>query len=157
MLAVQLEVLGRVRLGARKRLVERPHALDAGVRVTTDGGLSLTIPFVYRPPGVTGGQDAYRMLVFDAVPTLLQDSYFAETGGVLGELTAETGATLSSTIVVSDATETTWRETNAAFDALTPIVPSLEQVPTGDVIFGELVVENIQDESSYVIGLATAP
>ena len=125
--------------------------------MTADGGISLTIPFIYRAPGDAGGQDAFRMLVFDAVPSLIQDSYFTETGGVLGELTAQTSSTLSSTILVSDATDTSWRETDAAFDALTPIVPSLEQVPTGDVIFGELVVENIQEESSYVIALATAP
>jgi hypothetical protein len=127
------------------------------VDLNADGGIALTIPFVYRPPGVAGGQDAFRMLVFDAVPNLLQDSYFTQTAGVLGELTAEAGATLSSMILVSDATDTSWRETDAAFDALTPIVPSLEQVPAGDVIFGELVVENIQEESSYVIALATAP
>jgi len=127
------------------------------VDVTADGGFSLTIPFVYHPPGVAAALDAFRMLVFDAVPNLLQDSYFAETGGVVGELTAETGATLVSTILVSDATDTSWRETNTAFDALTPIVPSLEQVPTGDVIFGELVVENIQEESSYIIAVAAAP
>jgi hypothetical protein len=127
------------------------------VDLTADGGIALTIPFVYRPAPTAAGQTAFRMLVFDAASSLVQDSYFTEVGGVLGELTAETGATLSSTILVSDATDVSWRETDAAFDALTPIVPSLEQVPSGEVVFGELVVENIQEESSFVIAVAAAP
>ena len=69
----------------------------------------------------------------------------------------DAGIQIGKDPLVSDATDTSWRETNTAFDALTPIVPSLEQVPTGDVIFGELVVENIQEESSYIIAVAAAP
>ncbi len=122
-----------------------------------DGGISLTIPFAYHQVGIAAAQDAFRILVFDAASALQQDTYFVQTGDVLGALTATTGSTLTSTILVSDSTGDSWRETTTAFDAQTPIIPSLEPVVTGAIIFAEMVVENIQAESSFVVAVATAP
>jgi hypothetical protein len=128
------------------------------VEYTPDGGVSLTIPFVYRSSAAdVNGQDAFRVLAFDAALNPLQDSYFVQSGDVLGALTVGPGSTLTSTILISDAAGQSWQETTTAFDAATAIVPSLEQVQTGQVVFGLLLVENIQEESSYVVAVANAP
>jgi hypothetical protein len=126
--------------------------------VAPDGSGELTIPFYYNQGGGAVDQAAFRILAFDTTQTLVEDAYFVSVNGALGPLTAVTGSTLTSTILVATPDgQTQWTKTAVAFDALTPITPSLEAISSGSTVFGDLVIQNVKGESSFVVGTATAP
>jgi hypothetical protein len=130
--------------------------LDA--EVAADGSVSLTIPFVYRQTPASTAQTAIRLLVFDSGINLVQDSYYLDSGGVFGQLDPPRGSTLNSTILVIDSNgQARWSELATAFDATALIVPSIETLPSGSLVFGELNVENIKGDASAVIGVAMTP
>lgn len=123
-----------------------------------DGSVSLTIPFVYNQGGGAADQSAFRALVFDPAANLIQDTYYLDTGGVFGPLTAVLGSTLTPTILVADQTGAAqWLKAGPPFDASLAIDPGVEPVGSGAIVFGELVIENIQEESSFVVGTEIAP
>jgi hypothetical protein len=98
------------------------------------------------------------VLVFDAASNLVQDSYFLDSNGIFGALTAVAGSTLTSTILVADQNgNVQWIKTTTSFDATVAISPGVEPVTSGSVVFGDLVIQNIQEESSYVVATQTAP
>jgi len=128
------------------------------IEATPDGGGTLTIPFTYQASPGAPQQNAFRVMVYDATPTFIQDSLFVQTGDALGALIPEPGSTLTSLILVSDATGgLAWQPTAAALDPTANIAVGFEPITSGTTAFVELVVENIQEESSYVFATPDIP
>jgi hypothetical protein len=123
----------------------------------------IVIPMSYYAPGSSSAQDSFRLIVVDLnTSTMLSDTYYLITNGVVGELTPDAGATMHAQVAyLADAKvwSITWVDytSSGGFDASSPIDFELFTLPQGASFFAGLRVENAGGQGAWISTSVASP